>query len=282
MDILKQLNDASAYIEEHLTDEIDINQLSKITMQSADGFRRFFSYIVGMSLNEYIRRRKLSLAVFDLQNSDLRIIDIAVKYGWSSADSFSRAFVLQHGITPGAARNIESSFKIYPPVSFSIIIKGATEMNFAIKNIDETAVYGISRDFGTTSDKRFEQEHIMWAEDQDHIPEQICRGYDGVWYAVWNSGKYTIAREKSFAMGKNLEKQVIPAGRYAVFTSEKGVYAGDAFSKMHDTIFNSWLPGSGYKQIGDLEIEVYHLCTDREKRRRERYFEIWVPVEKAD
>lgn len=281
MDIIKQLNDASKYIEEHLSDEIDISQLSKITMQSADGFKRFFSYIVGMSLNEYIRRRKLSSAVFDLQNTDLRIIDIAVKYGWSSADSFTRAFVLQHGITPGAARNINSSFKIYPPVSFSINIKGATEMNFEIRNLEKTILYGITRRFYTTADNRFGQEHIMWAEDCDHIPEQICDGYDGIWYAIWNDGKYSIAREKDFATGENLEKLVIPAGKYAVFTSEKGVYAGDAFPKMHDLIFNSWLCSSGYRQTGDLEIEVYHLYTESEKRRRERYFEIMVPIEKA-
>ncbi|MFR5875222.1 MAG: helix-turn-helix domain-containing protein [Eubacterium sp.] len=282
MDIIKQLNDASNYIEEHLTDEIDINQLSKITMQSADSFKRFFSYIAGMSMNEYIRRRKLSSAVFDLQNTDLRIIDIAVKYGWSSADSFTRAFVSQHGITPSAARNISSSFRIYPPVSFSITIKGAREMNFAIRNIEETIVYGITRDFDTTADKRFEQENIMWAENLDHIPARICDGYDGIWYAIWHDGKYTIARKKEFVTGKNLDEQKIPAGKYAVFTSERGVYAGEAFPQMHDAIFNSWLPGSGYKQIGDLEIEVYHLCTNREKRRKERFFEIWIPVETAD
>ena len=104
MDVLRELNEVSRYIEEHITDDIDINKLAEITKQSSDSFSRLFSYMVGMTANEYIRRRKLSLAVNDLQNSDMKIIDIAMKYGWNSSDAFAKAFVNQHGTTPTNAR----------------------------------------------------------------------------------------------------------------------------------------------------------------------------------
>ena len=130
MDVLKELNDVSMYIEEHITDDISIDELAKITMQSTEAFSRLFCYMVGMTVNEYIRRRRLSLAIDDLQNSDEKIIDIAMKYGWNSSDSFAKAFMNQHGITLTKARNKVDSVKIYPPVSFELNIKGAREMDF--------------------------------------------------------------------------------------------------------------------------------------------------------
>ena len=105
MDVLRELNDVSAYIEEHITDDINIDELARIAMQSGNNFSRLFSYMVGMSVNEYIRRRRLSLAVNDLQNSNAKIIDIAMKYGWNSSDAFTKAFINQHGTTPTNARN---------------------------------------------------------------------------------------------------------------------------------------------------------------------------------
>lgn len=100
MDSLRSMNNALAYIEEHLTEEIDYSEVSKIAYCSEYHFKRMFSFLAGLSLSEYIRRRRLSLAAIDLKDKDLRIIDVAVKYGYNSADSFSRAFHSLHGILP--------------------------------------------------------------------------------------------------------------------------------------------------------------------------------------
>ena len=161
MDVLRELNEVSMYIEEHITDDIDINDLAKLTMQSSDSFSRLFSYMVGMTINEYIRRRKLSIAVDDLQNSDMKIIDIAIKYGWNSSDAFAKAFVNHHGTTPTNARSKIGSVKIYPPVSFKINISGAKEMGFKIINIEGFEVFGLSKQFGCQAGDRFKQENIM-------------------------------------------------------------------------------------------------------------------------
>ena len=105
MDSLSSFNNALSYIEEHLTEDIDFNQLAKIALSSEYHFKRMFSFLAGISLSEYIRRRRLTLAALELKNTDLKIIDVAVKYGYGSADSFSRAFHVMLGILPSEARS---------------------------------------------------------------------------------------------------------------------------------------------------------------------------------
>ena len=123
MNMIKQLNAAIAYIERNLCEEIDTGEIARIACVSHDSFLRFFSYMTGMTLTGYIRRRRLTEAAYELQRGRERIIDIAAKYGYDSADSFTRAFVRQHGITPTEARR-GGALTICSPVSFHIIIKG--------------------------------------------------------------------------------------------------------------------------------------------------------------
>lgn len=132
MDSLRSLNNALAYIEEHLTEEIDYSEISKIAYCSEYHFKRMFSFLAGISLSEYIRRRRLTLAALDLKDTDLRIIDVAVKYGYNSADSFSRAFHSLHGILPSEARSENTQLKAYPRMTFQLSIKGGCEMRYRI------------------------------------------------------------------------------------------------------------------------------------------------------
>ena len=84
MDWVEGLNQSVRYIEEHLTDEIDSEQLGRIACCSTYHYQRMFTYMAGISLAEYIRRRKMSLAAVELQDGKKRIIDVAAKYGYSS------------------------------------------------------------------------------------------------------------------------------------------------------------------------------------------------------
>lgn len=291
MEILKQLNDAVKYLEENLTGEIELKQAARIACVTADSFQRFFSYIVGMSVSEYIRRRRLTLAAEDLRRNDGRVLDIALKYGYENADAFSKAFQEQHGVAPAAFRKNGGPLKIYPPVSFHIAMRGAKEMDFEIKDISDIEVYGLSREFDTKIfPSREALRYAMWDEKSgEEVPSQLCAGrwnqldnraYDGVWYGLWRNGRYFIGREKELVKdAAPLEHQTIPAGRYAVFASEKGGYAGEEIPKLFELIFQSWLPTSGYLQRGEDVIEVYHLWTDKAARRENRWYEIWVPVE---
>ena len=96
VDILKQLNDAIKYVENHLCDDIDMDQVANISVSTSDGFNRFFRYMTSITLNEYIRRRRLTLAAYELRNTSNKIIDIAIKYNFNSGDAFTKAFIKQH------------------------------------------------------------------------------------------------------------------------------------------------------------------------------------------
>lgn len=291
MDMLKHLNAAVDYIESNLLGEIDMDALSRTACLSNGSFTRFFSYMVGMTLKEYIRRRRLTLAALELQGSDSKVIDTAVKYGWDSPDAFTKAFIRQHGITPTEARDPSGTIKIYPPASFYIMIKGAKEMDFRIIELADTAVYGVSELFeGKGYQSREELRHLMWSEKENDVPGQICEGrwnesssstYDGAWYGIWRDGKYMIAREEGNVKGKELEKFIIPSGTYAAFRTGRGGLAWEELPKLRDLIFDSWLPNSEYRHKGDMMIEVLHLWADHDLRNKNRFYEWWIPVEKA-
>lgn len=290
MDMLNQLNAAMDYIEAHLCAEWDLEIAAGIACVSSDSFLRFFSYMTGMTLTEYIRRRRLTLAAAELRNTDMPIVELALQYGWDSSTAFSRAFVRQHGISPSHYRKHGGSLKIYPPASFHIAIKGAKEMDFRIMELKEISLLGLSRPYeGEGYTHREELRNRMWAECFDDVPGKICLGkwdvsedvqMDGVWYGVWQGDRqYMIAREEKDCLGKNLESFTIPAGTYAAFRTGKGGKAWEEFPRLFDQIFNSWLPTSGYRQKGDLALEVLHLWADRKKRTQEKYYEVWLPVE---
>lgn len=280
MDFLKHLNDMLAYIESNLCDDLDPDKLAQIACMPKDGFPRVFRYMTGMTLTEYMRCRRLTLAAYELRSSDIRVIDVAVKYGWSSADAFTKAFVRQHGITPTQARDPYVALQVYPPASFCILVKGARKMNLRIIELEQTVIYGVSQQFdGMNYSSKEELRNIMWSEDCDFVPRRICDGYDGIWYGIWQNGKYMIARKKDDVKTDDLETALLPSGTYAAFRTERGGLAWEELPKLWDLIFDSWLPNSNYRKKDGPIVEVLHLWTDRAMRRKNRYYEIWVPIE---
>jgi len=291
MNILNHLNTAMEYIEENLCAELDLEEVAGRACVSADSFRRFFSYMTGMTLKEYVRRRRLTLAAEDIRLGQGRIVDLAVKYGYDSGAAFSRAFAKQHGLTPNEYRKYGGIIKIFPPASFHITIKGAKEMNFRIVELAETTIYGIAKEYeGQGYPDRETLRHMMWSEECENVPGKLAEGswnqpgskaYDGIWYGVWQDGKYLIGREENdIRKNRSKEEYHLPAGTYAAFQTEAGGLAWEEFPKLFELIFGSWLPTSGYTQKGDTIVEVYHLWTDKEERKKKRYYEVWVPVEK--
>lgn len=143
MEWLKQLSKAIEYIEVNLAGEISYEEAAKIACCSTYYFQRMFSYVADLSLSDYIRRRKMTQAAFDLQASDCRVIDIAVKYGYTSPTSFNRAFQSVHGITPVAAKRQGHMLNAYPPISFSVTITGGSAMPFLIEMKQAMRIVGI-------------------------------------------------------------------------------------------------------------------------------------------
>lgn len=145
MDTLKNMNEAMQYIEKNLTDHIDFKEVARLAYCSEYHFKRMFTFLAGVTLSEYIRRRRLTLAAFELRDNRIKVIDIAIKYGYNSPDSFARAFQQMHGITPSEARSNGHSLKAYPPMSFQLTINGGSEMNYRVEEKEAFRIIGIKK-----------------------------------------------------------------------------------------------------------------------------------------
>ncbi|MGF7057426.1 helix-turn-helix transcriptional regulator [Brassicibacter mesophilus] len=133
MSWLSKMNVAVNYVENNLLENIDLSALAKILCCSKYEFQRLFSFIVGVPMSEYIMKRRLTLAGYDIRNSNDKIIDIAIRYGYGSHSSFSRAFKKFHGITPSLARNNENArLEVYPHFTFTLMVGGLSEMEHKI------------------------------------------------------------------------------------------------------------------------------------------------------
>jgi len=150
-------------------------------------------------------------------------------------------------------------------------------MDFRIVETQEIQLKGISKQFEGPAAARFEQEHLMWADHHDNVPGRISADYPGEWFGIWDGGTYSIARMPEDIDGAGpLEDIVIPGGIWAMFRTGCGGFAGDELPKLRGEIFDAWLPGSGYCQRGDYEVEVYHLAPKQEKGKR--HYELWIRI----
>lgn len=150
------------YIEEHLTEEIDYNQVAKAACCSTYHFQRMFAYMADVPLSEYIRRRRMTMAAVDLQNDDVKIIDLALKYRYSSPTAFNRAFQSVHGAAPSAVKAGGVSVKSFSPISFKITIKGAACMDYKIEKKEAFRIIGIGEPLEKEIEKNFGIVPQMW------------------------------------------------------------------------------------------------------------------------
>lgn len=289
MDQLSSMNNAMLYIEEHLTEDIDYSEVSRIAYCSEYHFRRMFSFLSGISLSEYVRRRRLTLAALDLRDSGVRIIDAAVKYGYSSADSFSRAFQSLHGILPSEVRNENTQLKAYPRMTFQLSIKGGAEMNYRIVEKGPFRIVGFKKrvpmifqgvnpeiakmaqrltpevvqylkalsDVEPTgiisASTRFSEGRMEEKGELDHYIGVATSGYGASGYDVLEIGDST----------------------WAVFESV-GPFP-DTLQSTWGRIYAEWFPSSGYEALEGPEL-LWHESPDT--RNPEYRSEIWIPVRK--
>ena len=164
MEWVERLNQSMNYIEENLTGEIDYEQLGRIACCSTYHYQRMFTYMAGITLAEYIRRRKMSLAAVDLQGGDKRIIDIAEKYGYRSPTAFNRAFQSFHGIAPSSVKDEGVPVKSFSPIVFRIAVKGATEMNYRIETKEAFRIIGVSAPLDKEIENNFMVVPKMWQD----------------------------------------------------------------------------------------------------------------------
>jgi len=278
MDWLEKFNAVIDYIEGNLESEIEYAALASLACCSEFHFSRMFSSIVGISLSEYIRRRRLTKAAFEIQKGDQKVIDISLKYGYESPDAFTRAFRLLHGVTPVSAKENGINLKAYPRISLQLTIRGDIEMDYRIENIDFEVRF-IGKRFKVKTSNAFKKiPEILRNAKKDGFQQKLiemswenpkCKlqSLSGV------CGKEASINEEEFdyfygvrydgKMPQDMEEIIIPQCVYAVFPN-----VVDAWKRL----YSEWVPTSGYELANQPCIEHYLGPGHKIKH------ELWVPV----
>lgn len=294
MDWLTKMNSAIDYIESNLTNEIDLNIVAMKACCSSYNFQRMFSFITDISLAEYIRRRRLTQAALELQNTDVKIIDVAVKYGYDSPTSFARAFKLLHRLTPNEAKQAGAKLKAYPKISFQISIKGEKKMDYRIETKEAFDIFGIETVCSLTGEQGYLSPAQLWQECQkngdyerllsnagdlpDFISQDLCKIHGAEYYYKTgeNTFPYMLCAFASRHSNMDDYKVVhIPAQTYAIFPSEKFKWDDD-FSNIVTTLqrrfYSEWLPTANYERAEGANFEIYGGTKEY------GYIELWYPI----
>ncbi len=286
MEWLDGMNKAIAYIEKHLDGEIDLKQAADCVCCSVFHFQRIFLVMANMPLSEYIRRRRLAKAAFELKNSEIKVIDLALKYGYNSPTAFNRAFQKMHKMSPTELRATGGAVKAYPAISFQISIKGAMEMEYKIMEQEAIRVVGIK--LRSTMEDGICSREIpeFWGKcsAQGIISRLVPlinaqpEGMLGVNYnddITQNEFDYYVAVATDASVPQGMEELVIPAATWAIFSCTGPM--PNAIQELQNRILTEWLPSSGYKFGMGVNIEVY--C-DGDMQSPDYRCEVWLPVVK--
>lgn len=287
MNYVQGLQNAIDYIEEHLTEELEIEAVAAQSGLSTFYFQRIFNILCDFSLGEYIRNRRLTLAGNELSSTDARVIDIALKYGYDTPESFARAFSKFHGITPSQAKKNSSTLKSFSRLSVEINLKGGSIMNYRIvkkeafkvlekvskQSIDDEQNKNTIPDFWTQSHQDGTVYKLLELTPDKTNIFGVCYGN------VPNNKKtfdYSIAAlyEDGTQVPDGFRVNEIPARTWAVF---------ECIGPMPDAIQQTWhkicaefFPTAKYKPTYEMDIEAYPAGVMNAPDYKS---EIWVVVE---
>ena len=280
MDWLERMNQAMDYLEAHLADEISYDEAARIACCSTYHFQRMFSFITGVTLSEYIRRRRLTLAAFELQ-SGARVIDVALKYGYQSPEAFARAFKSLHGIMPVSARDPGTSLKAYPRMSFHISIRGDLEMNYRIEQRGPFEMFGVHGVVRQNLHEAFKDVLRFRRQcDEDGSVEEIngllgrfgnCLLHAALFDFTGETFKYMVGYHlpKGMDIPERFTRLSVPALTWAIFPDPQC-----ELQKLWQRIHTEWFPTSGYELVEGPQFEMYYGMPGHTQG------EVWIPVKK--
>lgn len=272
MNNFDKLNEVIKYIEVNLTNEISIEKICKILCVNEYTLYRIFNFITGISLTEYIRKRRLSMAGLELINSNIKIIDLSLKYGYDSPISFSRAFKKFHGIKPSVIKRDSKYLKNFPPYTFASDIYNNFELDFRIQKENELNFYTLFKKCNLKDIKIIAPSFWKEIESSNKYTEIFTDTTFGIieYDELFPNPKtaiYHIASKKYFC---NSSKLAIPESTWAVFNVKE--ISGESMSKLSFYVYKNWIPYSGYNIRNIPELEVYY----------KDHTEWWLPIEKNE
>lgn len=288
MDWISGIQQAIDYAEEHLTEPIDYAEIAKRAYASSFHFQRVFSTVCGYTLGDYIRMRRLSLAGRELAEGGGRILDVALKYGYDTPESFSRAFTRFHGVSPSDAKK-GAVLKSVSRLSVKLTLSGGTAVNYRIENKDAFEILIKKKSFPKNWELTSREIPELWAKSHadgsiqtlvQRIPQGDPFGLMGISLYDRNGIDFTYGIGVSHAEGENADPtlcvQTVPAHTYVVFKCVGQM--PDAFRELYRYVCTEFFPTSQYQPCG-VEIEAY----PSDKVQSPDYTcELWIAVEKKN
>ncbi len=286
--MLERLNQAMEHIECHLDQRIEVADLARIAVTSEYHFRRLFSALAGIPLSEYVRRRRLTVAGAEVLGGERTLLEVAVRYGYTSGEAFARAFRVMHGVGPGEARRTGARLQSQPRMSFRLVVEGSSSMQYKIVEKDEFRVVGrkarvplvheganpaiaaFIRGIGQETLQRIgslsDQEPEGIISVSDDLDESRAEGTELDYY----HGVVTRA-----AVPEDMDALTVPAGTWAVFESS-GPFPRTLQYLWRD-VFTQWFPSNPYRSRPGPEILRTRLSQDGTQADAE----LWIPVERT-
>ena len=260
------------FIEKNLTEELDIEDIAAKAALSPFYYQRIFGALCGVTVGEYIRARRMTLAAQELNGKDVKVIDAAVKYGYDSPDSFSKAFQKFHGITPSQAKEPGALLRSFAPLHIRITMEGGTMMEYRIVEKAPFTIVGVKKPFH--SDSSYQEIPKFWDEwlaQGENRPIMgtfgVCLDMKGKDFDYWIADLYFPWED----VPEGCETRVIPGSAWAQFPC--------TIKTLQDTntrIWSEWLPAlQGYSLAGEYDIEVY---LPPEEGSDDMKVYIWVPL----
>lgn len=279
-DIGKAIN----YIEENITQDLAIEGIAKQVLVSPFYFQKGFAMLCGFTIGEYIKKRRLTLAGSELVATDRKIIDIALKYGYDSPDSFTKAFTRFHGATPTSVRKGEAMIKSFASLKIKFSLEGGFIMDYKIVEKDSFTVMGVSKVFKYDSATR--EIPPFWTEHYQSGKGKFVYGMYGVCIAEGvgaDEFEYLIADNyiPSIEVADGFVTRIIPKHTWAVFACRGAM--PKALQDVNEKVYSEWLPNcKEYEIAAGYNIEMYNNITDYPNGNQDEnyYSEIWIPVRK--
>ncbi|MBQ6383281.1 MAG: helix-turn-helix domain-containing protein [Clostridia bacterium] len=263
------------FMEKNLTEELDIEEIAGKAALSPFYYQRIFGALCGMTVGEYIRARRMTLAAQELAGTDAKVIDAALRYGYDSPDSFAKAFQRFHGISPSQAREPGASLRSLAPLHIRITLEGGSMLDYRIVEKAPFTIVGVRRPFN--SDTSYQEIPKFWDEWLAQGKDRpvmgtfgVCIDMNGKDFDYWIADLYFPWEE----IPEGCETGVIPGSLWAQFPC--------TIKTLQDTntkIWSEWLPSlKGYTLAGEYDIEVY---LPPEEGSGEMAVYIWVPLKKV-
>ncbi len=286
MDLLNGMNRSMDYIEENLSENIDFEVLARTAGCSRQQYTRMFPLITGISLSEYIRRRRLTVAAFELQQNKVTVIEAAIKYGYESPTAFNAAFKKMHGVAPSKSKAKGIALKSYPRLSFNIQIKGDVKMNYSIEEKPAFSIVGIKGKVAYAENENNSIITKMWKDLDEKTKKDLLKISDGFINGLIGVSAnstdsefdYYIAVTASENKSSDIEGgEIIRIASSSWARFEAVGAAPESIINTFKRIFTEWMPESGYESTNMPCIEVYR---EEDSNSADYKCEILVPVAK--